>query len=99
LPTGSVCEADEILFSVIVLDGQRVPDVEISKASRADGILKIGTTNRFGEACIAKAEAFGPEVLCLLFCAKNFHCTALINKNDLWGFRELPVVISPMVVF
>lgn len=99
VPTGNTCAENEILFSVIILDGQRVPDVEISTTSRVSGITKIGATNRFGEACIRKAEAFAPEVLCLLFCTRNFHCTALINEEGISDFRELPIVLSPMVVF
>lgn len=99
VPIGNPCSDDEILFSVIMLDGQHVSEVEISMASKLNGLTRIGLTNRFGDACVKKAEAFAPDVLCLLFCARNFYCTALLNEKGLSDFKERAIVMSPLVMF
>lgn len=99
VPIGNPCGDGEILFSVIMLDGRHVSDVEISVASKVNGLTRVGATNRFGDACVKKAEAFAPDVLCLLFCARNFYCTALLNEKGLSEFRERAIVISPLVMF
>lgn len=96
--TESHCGRTEMLFSAIMADGQRLPKVEISTMSR-EGLVNIGTTNQFGEACVAKSVAFAPEVTAVLFCRRNFYCGALLVEPGLSDFRERTIVLSTMVVF
>lgn len=96
---GQACAPEGILFSVVLQDGQRVPGVEVSRVLREEGIQTLGRTDQGGGFCLPKAELDSESLLLLMFCARNFSCTAVVNDSNLEGLNEWPVVLSPQAVF